>query len=150
MIDKIKNLKNFAAFLLDKGHLKEAVLLNIGAAREHHGQIIEKLGLHTEKEIYELFTKSLEKFLKDLSINKGFDNILDSFENWRKNNYNLASSNIQATDIMTAFEIRKDVLKRLIPVYTSAIDQNSQLIEEIDTLFFLARKTGMTYLEKGN
>ncbi|WP_028980914.1 hypothetical protein [Sporocytophaga myxococcoides] len=149
-MDKIKNLKNFAAFLLDKDLLKEAVLMNIESAREHHSSIIEKLGPNTEEEIIQIFTKSFEIFLKDLSNNKGFDNILDSFENWEKNNHNLTSSNIQATDIMMAFEIRKDVLTRLIPIYTSAMDQNLQLRDEIDTLFFLARKTGMTYIKKRN
>jgi hypothetical protein len=147
-MNKDGTLKEFAIFLLNASLLEKVAKYNIKLLRIHHEEIIKNLGNLKEEELYILFKKYLGKFLQDVSEEKGVDNILNSYEIWENNNYGLTNAKILPADIMLAFEIRKDALIKMIPLFTGNPEKNLALREALHALFLIAHKTGMNIIKK--
>ncbi|MBX9851902.1 MAG: hypothetical protein K2X86_09100 [Cytophagaceae bacterium] len=140
-IDNLKNLKEYASYLLQNKRSEEMALLNIELIRKNYPPLLNFFITSDEQEIQNIFKKSLENFLKDLSQEKGVDGFTRAADMAKQKKLSYLNDNrLAAQDIIIGYTIRKQVLLHFIKDYSSDPYVHIAISHELDAFLFIVQK----------
>jgi PAS domain S-box-containing protein len=128
-------LKRFGAFLLAH-HLQEAAEVNLLLARQVDLPLLKSFSHLSEQEFLALVKASLETFLHQLEKQTVLEEAKDALRKWRNDTLSLIPrSGIEATDLVQAYHVRKQLLLSFLNRFTSDVTEASAIAKELDFLY---------------
>lgn len=141
---RYKHLPGFAQFILDH-HIRSFVKELLDISFRLNIPLLKNLRQRfSHEELLQLSLKTSTEYLSYLKDNKAYDQIKESSDKWIKDQLEIIGKfQITGQDITLISYVRQQAFKKIIPLYTTDVNQVLELSSEIDTLMLGANTTAI-------
>lgn len=129
----LKHFADYAKFLLEKKLVHELLREQLKVSKEMNLPLLKYFSFLSDEELLTIGEQSLIEFLHCASDNTLHEYIQSSLKNWLNNQLPVLLKNqVMVEDITLSGYIRKRVLTKFLPLYTTDIDEIFSISNEID------------------
>jgi PAS domain S-box-containing protein len=143
-----KKLKNYSAYVAEN-LLHEASQENLRLIKEADVPLLRQLSHLPEESILGIVSTALSNFLQQVQNDSALEGAFQTLASWRAGNFlNIPRENIEVTDIVLLYSIRKRLLLAFIPRYTTSQQETIDLILELEDFYtHVERNAFQTYVD---
>lgn len=139
------NLKAFSAFL--KSEKRKDLIEEVIAQSYHHKlPAMEQLKGLSKLKVYQLFEYGIIIFLDDIINDRPLEGLIQYLSEWMDKKVATEIKSISYTDVISGYQIRKQVMIRFIDSFTSDPLKYIDLVQELTKIMAIIEKTTVDYL----
>ena len=143
------SLKAFSRFLkLEKR--KDLIEEVIAQSYQNKLPAMDQLKGLSELKVYQLFEQGLILFLDDIINDRPLEGLVQTLSEWMEKKLATEIKSISYTDVISGYQIRKQVMIRFIDAYTNDPLKYIDLVQELTLIMAGIEKTTVDYLSKNH
>lgn len=146
----MKELQKFSTYLRTN-HLVPVAKENLRLAKTMNIPLMKLPAIAnlTEKQLLEMGTASMNKFLISLEDNSAYKIAAESLKNWEKDKLpGISKYDIQPADLILVYAAQKKALMKFLPPYTTNAKKAIKVIDELEDYYTRVKKDAVQMLYK--